>query len=299
MTEVTTIDARSAHADMHLVCARALFRATWCPSLCSPLPCRPQLLTPVGQHRRYSKCDTPYETPVIKFGTENASSSSQPCFTLETSLHLRAPLHRVWAAFHVPSTLNAITPPHLNFTVTTPQPVGMREGTIIDYRFSLHFSTASSTACPPIAPLTHPLRPQPSPPRRALQMAHTARRHCSCSHIPRLISRHRISRWDPPHGFQDEQVRVRGVARAGLGQQNCFLVLTALQELGPYSLWQHHHAYTATCDERGDGTLCSDIVRCHPCLSAASSMHVFPSLGNVCAGTGCRCSRWATWRISG
>jgi hypothetical protein len=192
---------------MHLVSARPLLRTTPCSSLGSLLPCRPTLTTHRSQLQlrrySYSKCDTPYETPAIKFGTETASSSSLPCFTLQTSLHLRAPLHRVWDAFHVPATLNAITPPHLNFTVTTPQPVGMREGTIIDYRFSLR----CSTAYPRPPPLTRTLRPQPAPPRRALQLAHTARQHWSrCSHIPRLT---------PAPGFRG------GILRTGSRTSRC------------------------------------------------------------------------------
>ncbi len=288
-----------AYAAMYLVCARALLRPS---SLGSQLPCRPTLKTPRSQLRRYSKCDTPYETPVIKFGTENASSPSLSCFTLETSLHLRAPLHRVWEAFHVPCTLNAITPPHLNFTVTTPQPVGMQEGTIIDYRCSPRCIAASQPLAPRSLPLTPTLRPQPVPPRRALQMAHTARLHCANLHPSPPHLRPRISRWDPPHGFQDEQVCARACegppGQSPLRLQNCrfSLRLSAVQELGPYSLWQHHHAYTATCDERGDGTLCSDIVRRERCLRRLLRAR---APGHVCAGTGFRCRHWAIWRISG
>jgi hypothetical protein len=94
---------------------------------------------------------------------------------------------------------------------------------------------------------------------------------------------------------------VRGAARAIPTATAELSVLTApvcraVQELGPYSLWQHHHAYTATCDERGDGTLCSDIVRRERCLRRLLRAR---APGHVCAGTGFRCRHWAIWRISG
>ena len=94
-----------------------------------------------GQCLQHSQVKDSFEVPEIHFGVEQPPSSSSasssadsPCFTLRTSLHLRVPLQRVWQDFHVPRTLDAITPPHLNFTVTSPQPVQMGEGTIIDYR---------------------------------------------------------------------------------------------------------------------------------------------------------------------
>ena len=92
-----------------------------------------------NQCRQFSHCESAFEIPEIHFGVEQPScstsaSADSSCFTLRTSLHLPVPLKRVWEDFHVPQTLNAITPPHLNFTITTAQPVQMGEGTIIDYR---------------------------------------------------------------------------------------------------------------------------------------------------------------------
>ena len=98
------------------------------------LPCVAKLMKLQHHSRQFSSTVASFQTPEIHFGTEDAASPSSRCFTLRTSLHLPAPLHLVWDNFHCPRTLNAITPPHLNFTVTTPQPVHMGEGTIIDYR---------------------------------------------------------------------------------------------------------------------------------------------------------------------
>ena len=94
------------------------------------------------QCRYYSNLAKTYEIPDIHFGKELSPSSSKPHFTLRTSLYLPITLHRVWDNFHVPTTLNAITPPHLNFAILSPQPVQMREGTIIDYRCSQFTQTA-------------------------------------------------------------------------------------------------------------------------------------------------------------
>ncbi len=41
----------------------------------------------------------------------------------------------------------------------------------------------------------------------------------------------------------------------------CDSLVSARQEAGPYALWQHHHAFTATEGAGGGGTLCSDVVR--------------------------------------
>jgi hypothetical protein len=103
-----------------------------------------------NQIRTYSQQAIPFEIPDIHFGVEDEISSSmtgsQPCFTLSTSLHLPAPLHRVWENFHVPETLNAITPPHLNFKIISSQPVRMCEGATIDYRLIVRSSPQRASA---------------------------------------------------------------------------------------------------------------------------------------------------------
>ena len=106
-----------------------------------------------------------------------------------SELWLPQPREEVFAFFSDARNLDAITPAWLRFRMATPEPVEMKEGTLIDYKLRVR---------------GFPIR-----------------------------WRTRITAWQPPVRFVDEQLR------------------------GPYRLWIHEHEF----DSQDGGTLVRDHVR--------------------------------------
>src|SRR5688500_2758490 len=83
-------------------------------------------------------------------------------FRLKMELELPCPRESIFNFFSDAFQLEALTPPLLNFHVTTPAPIQLQAGALIDYKLRIH---------------GFPLR-----------------------------WRSRISVWEPPHRFVDEQL---------------------------------------------------------------------------------------------
>lgn len=105
---------------------------------------------------------------------------------LETITIIDKPLNVVFDFFSKAENLNALTPPELSFKITTPLPIKMFAGTIIDYKIKL-------------------------------------------SGIP-FSWKTKISTWNPPHQFIDEQIK------------------------GPYVRWHHTHSFKDLGDGRTEMT---------------------------------------------
>ncbi|MEK9657282.1 MAG: SRPBCC family protein [bacterium] len=52
---------------------------------------------------------------------------------LKDELFIKKPLKEVFAFFNTPKNLAIITPPFMNFTLLTPEPITMKEGAVFDY----------------------------------------------------------------------------------------------------------------------------------------------------------------------
>lgn len=66
------------------------------------------------------------------------SLRSRGVYVLERRQRLQLPLERAFGFYGEARNLEAITPPWLGFQVTTPGPIEMRAGALIDYRLKLH-----------------------------------------------------------------------------------------------------------------------------------------------------------------
>ncbi len=111
-------------------------------------------------------------------------------YTFKSTLTIDMPRDEVFAFFSDAENLERITPAELGFHIVTPTPFEIRQGTLIDYKLTLH---------------GFPLK-----------------------------WRTEITRWEPPHLFEDTQLT------------------------GPYKQWIHQHRFT----EIGPGkTMMEDEVR--------------------------------------
>ena len=66
------------------------------------------------------------------------STTQRGCWEIVTEQHLPRPLDEVFDFFSRAENLAAITPPWLKFEITTPTPIEMKKGALIDYKIRVH-----------------------------------------------------------------------------------------------------------------------------------------------------------------
>jgi ligand-binding SRPBCC domain-containing protein len=77
-------------------------------------------------------------TPQTSPGKPQIRRNDDGSYTLTASIVVNRPIADVFAFFAEATNLNAITPPWLNFHITTELPIEMAESTVIDYSLRLH-----------------------------------------------------------------------------------------------------------------------------------------------------------------
>ncbi|MGI9629185.1 MAG: SRPBCC family protein [Longimicrobiales bacterium] len=65
-------------------------------------------------------------------------STRGPGYVLDASIWVPTPRDEVFSFFSKAENLGTLTPESLGFRITTPLPIQMRKGALIDYRISLH-----------------------------------------------------------------------------------------------------------------------------------------------------------------
>lgn len=81
----------------------------------------------------------PPAEPLVQKDTVTITPHQEGGFQLQTEQVLPAEISEVFDFFADARQLERITPPWLNFRITTPTPIEIRKGTLIDYRLRLRF----------------------------------------------------------------------------------------------------------------------------------------------------------------
>ena len=77
------------------------------------------------------------DTPSVPEDPPGRVRLTRGAHVLETEQVVAAGIEETFAFFSNAANLDAITPPSLDFTILTPPPIEMREGTLIEYRLGI------------------------------------------------------------------------------------------------------------------------------------------------------------------